>query len=72
MRKSKFTESQIIKAIKANENAQRVEDLCSAEFANRIHGWPYWDIIQLIRFGSSFRFTFDLFSRMSTRKSPDA
>ena len=28
MRKSKFTESQIIKAIKANENGQRVEDLC--------------------------------------------
>ena len=28
MRKSKFTESQIIKAIKANENGQRVEVLC--------------------------------------------
>jgi len=28
MRKSKFTESQIIKAIEANENGQRVEDLC--------------------------------------------
>ena len=28
MRKSKFTESRIIKAIKANENGQRVEDLC--------------------------------------------
>jgi len=28
MRKSKFTESQIIKAIKANENGQGVEDLC--------------------------------------------
>ena len=28
MRKSKFTESQIIKAIKANENGQRVEELC--------------------------------------------
>ena len=28
MRKRKFTESQIIKAIKANENGQRVEDLC--------------------------------------------
>ena len=28
MRKSKFTESRIIKAIKANENDQRVEDLC--------------------------------------------
>jgi len=28
MRKSKFTESQIIKAIKANENGQLVEDLC--------------------------------------------
>ena len=28
MRKSKFTESQIIKAIKASENGQRVEDLC--------------------------------------------
>jgi len=26
MSKSKFTESQIIKAIKANENGQRVED----------------------------------------------
>jgi len=28
LRKSKFTESQIIKAIKTNENGQRVEDLC--------------------------------------------
>lgn len=28
MRKSKFTESQIIKAIKANGNGQRVGDLC--------------------------------------------
>ena len=28
MRKSKFTESQIINAIKANENGQRVEVLC--------------------------------------------
>ena len=30
MRKSKFTESQIIKAIKAIENGLRVEDLCRA------------------------------------------
>ena len=28
MRKSIFTESQIIKAIKANENGQREEDFC--------------------------------------------
>ena len=28
MRKSKFEKSRIIKAIKANENGQRVEDLC--------------------------------------------
>ena len=28
MRKSKFTESLIVKAIKAMENGQRVKDLC--------------------------------------------
>jgi len=36
MRKSKFTESQIIKAIKANENGQRVEDLCRARVLNQL------------------------------------
>jgi len=28
MKKSKFTESQIIKAIKENESGRRVEDIC--------------------------------------------
>ena len=51
-----------------------IPNVCSEYSEQKIQaiGRPYWDIIQLIRFGSSFRFSFDLFSRMSTRKSLDA
>jgi len=48
MRKSKFTESRIIKAIKANENGQRVEDLCRelgirpATFTDGVRSIPKW------------------------------
>ena len=50
MRKSKFTESQIIKAIKANENGQRVEDLCrelgirAAPFMDGVRSIPEWKL----------------------------
>jgi len=50
MRKSTFTESQIIKAIKANENGQRVEDLCTDFVINlaNLLDLSYYDLNALI------------------------
>ena len=51
-----------------------IPNACSEYSEQKIqaNGRPYRTIIHSTWSGSSIRFTFDLFSRMSTRKSPDA